>query len=130
MKKLLLALLLFASPAFADNSFPPARYDIGGDTIEEAVANFRAIYGSAASIQAVPFGSAQATCDPISRRVWGVNWPSDATATNGKILYGCSVQGASFPEIVYSYTNDPEFALRIFRHEAGHILGWPGHHPD
>jgi hypothetical protein len=131
MKKLLLALLLCATPAFANSDLPPARYDIGGDTIEEAVANYIKVFPDA-SIQAVELGQAQKACDVIARRVWGYpRWPSDATAANGKILYGCSTQGAAVPDIVYSYSPDyPWLALQIFRHEAGHILGWPEWHPQ
>jgi hypothetical protein len=131
MRKLLLALLLCATPAFANMDLPPARYDIGGSTIEEAVANYVKVFPDAA-IQAVRLGQAQEACDVIARRVWGYpRWPSDATAANGKILYGCSTQGAAVPDIVYSY--DPAYpwlALQIFRHEAGHIMGWPEWHPN
>jgi hypothetical protein len=131
MRKLLLALLLCATPAMADMTFPPAKYDIGGATIEEAVVNFMAVYPDA-SVQAVPLGLAQEVCDVIAKRVWGYDhWPSDATAANGKILYGCSTQNAAVPDIVYSYSPAyPWLALQIFRHEAGHILGWPGDHPQ
>jgi hypothetical protein len=122
MKKLLLALLLCASPALADITLPPARYDIGGDTMEEALANFYVVFGDSVEVQAMTWVNVNAACDKLSQERWHINWPPVPV---GESLMGCSIAEEPFKLV---YPTDYS-TVQVFRHEVGHILGWPNTHP-
>lgn len=129
---LLAGSLAIATPAFADDGYPPAKYDIGGQTEEETRLNYYEAFGSdAAPLIAVPYGQAKAECDKISLERWGIPYTA---GNDGELLVGCLLRNEDLtnPVIVYSRDSifgDAEMANRILRHEIGHLLGWPGDHP-
>jgi hypothetical protein len=132
IKLLAIALAMFATPAIADMGYPPEKYDVGGITAAEALQNYRDVFGSdAAPITIVPIGQALAVCDGIWMERWGMEYPR-AEIAGGQVLMGCMVRNADWsnPRIVVSNDMlDPELAVRLIRHEVGHLLGWPGTHP-
>jgi hypothetical protein len=124
------AAIALSLPALADDGYPPSKYDIGGNTEIEVIQNYREAFGpDAAPLISVPYGSAKAECDRINLERWGVRYPE---GNDGSFLVGCLIRYSdlSQPIIVYSDgdPNDPDLAVRLLRHEIGHLLGWPGTH--
>ena len=117
--------------AAADTSLPPVRYDIGGGTEAEALANYSFIFGNySPPVIRVRYGDAYATCNRINMERFSTPYPEGNDGWN--VLVGCMIRNIdkSDPVIVYSYDPDrPEFAAQIFRHEVGHLWGWTGDHP-
>jgi len=116
-----------AYPSYADNTYPPPRYDIGGETEIEVLNNATAM-GLDAPLVRVPFGEAKAACDRINLERYGEPYPSSVTA-DGSTLLGCTIINVdrSDPVIVYTYDwNDS--AVRLLRHEYAHLLGWSADH--
>ena len=76
MRRLALTLAMLASPAFADMSLPPAKFDIGGETVDEVMENYRDVFGlDVAPITVVPLGQALAQCDRLWMERWGLQYP-------------------------------------------------------
>ena len=126
------AAAILSTPALADMSEPPARYDIGGVTEEQTLDNFREVFGwdGYPWLIRVPLGQVQAECDAISQHRFGRPYPASETA-GGKRLLGCMISypDRSDPIIVYSVDpNRPWLAGQILRHEIAHLFGWPGDH--
>lgn len=122
--KLALVLALIASPAFADDSLPPAKYDLGGETEAEVLLNYWQAFGELPPIERVPINETRAACDRLSMKVNYEPYPA-ALIEPGRRLIGCEIDGS----IVYSFDPyNPEHATRMLRHELGHLLGWPGDH--
>lgn len=118
-------------PAAADTGLPPPQYDIGGETEADALVNYSFIFGNdGPPVIRVPYGRAKAECDRINIERYHKLYPEGNDFRD--VLVGCLIRDADRgrPIIVYSYDlNQPEFAGRIFRHEVGHLWGWPGTHP-
>lgn len=115
-----LAVLLVCSPAFA--GMPPKEFDhpFAGKITKHLVPyhpGSKAVVAMCKKL-AVKWGSPYAGSDPLPK-------------------YGCSfggkLAGLNYGEIVYSV--DPTGADRAmkdntFRHERGHLNGWPVNHPN
>ena len=131
MRRLALALALIASPANADMSYPPERYDIGGTTAAEVIQSYRNVFGMyVAPITIVPLGQALEQCDRLWMERWGLPYPR-AEIAPGQILFGCMVRNLDWTNpviVVSSDPGNPELVVRLMRHEIGHLLGWPGDH--
>ena len=110
-----------------DDGLPPSRYDIGGVTEADTLANIHAIFDTdAPPLIRVRESEVLAECDRIQMQRYSMHYLYDG------ILQGCLIRDydLSRPVIVYSYDpTDPTVAARILRHEIGHHLGWPGDHP-
>ena len=126
MKRLALALALFATPALADSSLPPAKYDIGGETEIDTLAMFDKLFDDAVLIR-VPPDQVMPECNALQMERYGTPYP----AIEGTQLLGCMIRNWDYSDAVIVYVADPErpwLANRILRHEIGHLLGWPGTH--
>lgn len=126
------ALLLTAFPAFANDDYPPAKYDIGTRAMTDAAiqkaGNERA--GAHLKYHRIEIGHAAALCN----KLWdGRDGTSFATSDEG--LMGCQIDN----DIVYSYDTHArakakhrqyhaDLANRELRHELGHRLGWTTTH--
>ena len=116
-------------PAAANTDLPPAKYDIGGATEAQVLANYDAEFGTdVVPLIRAPYGRAKALCDSINMARYGVPYPA---GDENNTLVGCMIrdEDGSDAMIVYSVDPDrPSFAGQIIRHEIGHLLGWPGDH--
>jgi hypothetical protein len=133
IKLLALALAMLATPALADMSYPPAKYDIGGTTTAEVMQNYHDIFGAeAAPIIIVPVGwRALTECDRLWQERYGAEYPRAEIAA-GQVLMGCMVRNPDWSNAVIVVSDDwlnPELAVRLMRHEIAHLLGWEGTHP-
>jgi len=118
-------------PAAADSDLPPPQYDIGGVTEADALVAYSDRFGNdSAPLISVPYGTAKAECDRIHSERYATPYPEGNDFWN--VLVGCLIRDADMgrPIIVYSYDpTRPDLAVRLIRHEAGHLLGWPAEHP-
>lgn len=130
-----MAVLLTASPAFANADLPPVKYDPGakGQTEAQIVKAYR----NKIELHRVAIGTAGQMCDRLSMKRYGVHYADDENGTS----LGCQLEdeNGSHKVVVYSY-DTPErakmkgrkffddLALRMIRHEVGHALGWSGDH--
>jgi hypothetical protein len=131
--RLALALLLLATPALADTSLPPTKYDLGPGmtTVEEIEHVELGYFGWMVPLFEVPVGQARDKCDQLSLARWGTPYPA-SEIPGGSTLMGCLIRDNDDgnPVIVISYDPQrPELAPRLLRHELGHLMGWPGNHP-
>ncbi len=81
-----------------------------------------------ATFHNVPVDQAFEFCNWIHWKSYGGPYPEEF----GKIL-GCFIPygESGSPTIIYSHDDwRPELATQLLRHEIGHQLGWPGHHPN
>jgi hypothetical protein len=129
--KLAIVLALLATPALADTSLPPAKYDIapGATTVEEIEQMELAYFGWKVPLKVVPYGAAIYSCDVLSLTRFGTPYPRSELA--GGVLMGCLIRNHdnSDPAIVISYDpSRPGLDAQLLRHELGHLNGWPGDH--
>ena len=65
------------SPALANDGFPPAKYDIGGDTEAQVIQNLNDMFGSdEPPLIGVPYGQALARVRPHQMERYGTLYPA------------------------------------------------------
>lgn len=120
---------VFVTPAHGDDSYPPAKYDIGGATETETLENFRTVFPEI-PLYRVHIDEAYSLCDGIWFQRYAERYPASEVPFGSKML-GCLIRDSdkSNPVIVYPYDPDrPWLSNQILRHEIGHLMGWPGTH--
>lgn len=132
MLRVLLAtavLAALASPVLANSSLPPARYDVGSDSMTDTQirAAAEARLGHRVHWHRVAAEGAAALCD----RLWADRDGHSFSSAFDDTLWGCAVDD----HIVYAFDTPararkmgrryyPDLWRRFLRHEVGHLLGW------
>jgi len=115
-------------PALADSGLPPPEYDIGGTTEGDTLRLIDQAEDVWVKVVKVPIKQVPDVCDAATLDHLGMPYPA---ADKAKLI-GCLVPTGKYTYQTLVYPDDPRrpwLAHQILRHEAGHLMDWPGDHP-